>query len=150
MPKTHNRADSEDRTFLYRDERWNRRWANKCVQDLDQIEYTVVDGEIVYVAVLELTRRDFHPTIQDPPKTYFKSILDRYESDMQGRLAVDVAKKLGVDAYIVVFDEDVSRFWVYNLSRSGEFIEYSKDEFFKRLYNLHEHKTQIKLKAKNK
>ena len=54
----------------------------RCVQDIDQLEYTVVDGEIVYVAILEITRRDKHPTIKNPPKSYFESILARYDKDL--------------------------------------------------------------------
>tara|TARA_R100000808_G_C2153477_1_gene163700 strand:+ start:1686 stop:2138 length:453 start_codon:yes stop_codon:yes gene_type:complete len=139
MPKQHNREDTEDRTTLYRDIRWKQAWNSRCVQDLDQIEYSVVDGQIVYVAIIELTRRDNHPTIKNPPPRYFDAILERYDSDMQGRLAVETAKKLGVDAYIVVFDEDVERLWVYNFSkRKGFTREFSKKEYFEWLYAKHE------------
>ena len=49
------------------------------------------------------------------------------------------AKRLGVDAYIVVFNEDASRFWVYNLSKQHGFNnELSREKYFNWLKNLHD------------
>ena len=158
MSKKRNREDIEDRCIAYRDARWglglrdddNQSTPPRCVQDIDQLEYTVVDGEIVYVAILEITRRDKHPTIKNPPKSYFESILARYDKDFQGRCAVQTAKVLGCEAFCVVFDEDMKRLWVYNLSQGFGFNkELSREQYFKWLRNKHEtaikkHKELIK------
>tara|TARA_B100000287_G_C20124655_1_gene579746 strand:- start:85 stop:420 length:336 start_codon:yes stop_codon:yes gene_type:complete len=99
-----------------------------------------VNDEVVHVAVLELTRRDPHPKFKTPPQSYFNSILERFDSDFQGRFAVQTAKKLGVEAYIIVFDADMERLWVYNLSRRVGFKEFSKENYFKWLRAKHDRK----------
>ena len=140
MPKKRNREDAEDRTTLYRDIRWEQSWPSRCCQDLDQVEYSIVNDQVIHVAVLELTRRDPHPKFKTPPQSYFDSILDRFNSDFQGRFAVQTAEKLGVEAYIILFDDDVERLWVYNLSRKIGFKEFSKKEYFIWLKEKHDRK----------
>lgn len=138
MTKQHNREDTEDRTTLYRDIRWKQGWPARCCQDLDQIEYSIVDDEIIYVAVLELTRRDPHPNFKNPPQSYFNSILDRFNSDFQGRFAVRTAEVLGAEAYIILFDDDMERLWVYNLSRKIGFREFTREKYFEWLKSKHD------------
>ena len=140
MTKKRNRQDTEDRTTLYRDARWDQSWPSRCCQDLDQVEYSIVNDEVVHVAVLELTRRDPHPKFKTPPKSYFDSILDRFNSDFQGRFAVQTAERLGVEAYIIVFDADMERLWVYNLTRKIGFKEFTKVGYFNWLRAKHDRK----------
>ena len=147
MTKQHNREDTEDRTTLYRDIRWKQGWPARCCQDVDQVEYSIVDGKVVHVAVLELTRRDPHPKFKTPPQSYFDSILERFNSDFQGRFAVQTAEKLGVEAYIILFDDDVERLWVYNLSREKGFLEFSKEKYFRWLRGKHDRKINEVLRS---
>ena len=144
--KIRNRDDIEDRCATYRDARWELHIREddeayappKLVQDIDQLEYTIVDREIRYVAIIEVTRRDKHPTIKNPPPSYFEAILERYNKDMQGKCAVETAKKLGCEAYIVVFDEDMERLWVYNLNQKRGFEQFNKQEYFQWIKKKHE------------
>ena len=114
---------------------------------MDQVEYSIVDGKVVHVAVLELTRRDPHPKFKTPPQSYFDSILGRFNSDFQGRFAVQTAEKLGVEAYIILFDGDLERFWVYNLSREKGFLEFSKEKYFRWLRGKHDRKINEVLRS---
>ena len=72
MAKKHNREDTEDRSFAYRDARWNLNYG--CAQDVDYVEYKIVNGEIVYVAVLELTLRETPENLPNPPAAYFEQV----------------------------------------------------------------------------
>ena len=137
MAKKHNREDTEDRSFAYRDARWNLNYG--CAQDVDYVEYKIVNGEIVYVAVLELTLRETPENLPNPPAAYFEQVKKRYSTESQGKFTKATAKRLGVDAYIVVFNEDASRFWVYNLSKGYGFNnELSREKYFNWLKNLHD------------
>lgn len=155
MAKGHNRNDIEDRCFLYRDARWKRGLSqnakgetlnndqaslNKCyVQDVDQLEYAIIDDDIIDVAILEITRVDKNDDFPNPTKRYFDAILNRYKKDFQGRRAIDLGKKLNCNAYIVLFKYDMSKLWVYNLSKEKGFKEFNQEEYFSWLKNLHKY-----------
>lgn len=110
--KVAQRPPIEDRLRPYRDWRW--RLGGAYVADLDQVEYAIVDGEVVPVAVLEMTRVDGDRL---PPPSYFESIRSRIMvRDAQGRVAVALAARLGVRAYVVAFRWDCSEFWVCGLT----------------------------------
>jgi len=151
MAKVHNREDIEDRCFAYRDERWRRGAGqslgvslNQCyIQDIDQLEYSIINGKIVYVAILEITRVDKNSKYPNPTKSYFNAILDRYENDFQGKLAVDLGSKLNCDAYIVLFKYNMETLWVYNLSQARGWVEFSQENYFKWLKNKHLEKNKL-------
>ena len=111
--KEHQRADNEDRAAVYR--LWHRKALdNKCVMsDLDAVEWRYIDDQPCPIAVFELTRYDGR---ESPPNTYLASIVERFEHQGQGGLAKEAARLLGCEAWIVLFNNDCSRFWVYNLS----------------------------------
>ena len=137
MAKKHNRDDTEDRTFAYREARWNLNYG--CAQDVDYVEYKIVDRKIVYVAVLELTLRETPEGLYNPPKSYFEQVKRRYSTEAQGKFTKATAERLGVDAYIVVFNEEATRFWVYNLSRGYGFKnELNREKYFGWLKKLHD------------
>ena len=79
MSKKRNREDIEDRCIGYIDVCWglglrdndNQSTLPRCVLDIDQLEYTVVDFEFVYVAILEITRRDKHSMNKEPSEVLF-------------------------------------------------------------------------------
>ena len=136
MAKKHNRTDTEDRSFAYRDARWNLNFG--AVQDVDHIEYKIVNGEVVYVAVLELTLRETPKNLRNPPSSYFERVKKRYLTGSQGKFTIQTAKRLGVDAFIVVFNEDATRFWVYNMSKNYGFNrEINQKQYFDWLKSLH-------------
>jgi len=64
------------------------------------------------------------------------SILRRYERDLQGRVARKVAEMLKTRAYVVLFREGCSEFWVYDLSFNrgwAYFDAHGMESFLKRL-----------------
>jgi len=136
MAKQHNRDDIEDRTFAYKNERRKASFKG-YVQDIDHLEYAIVSNEIIPVAILELTRRDPLPNLPNPPESYFKSILKRYETDAQGKFSKSIAKMLGIEAYITVFGNDMKRIWVYNLSKQIGWKRFSKKDYFSWLERKH-------------
>ena len=129
MGKLRNRDDIEDRTMAYRDLR--RLYKGTYTQDIDQLEYSFYGEEIVLVAILELTRVDYNPNFPNgPTPKYFEKILERFYYDNQARLAVEVAERLGIEAYIVAFDEPLDRFWVYNLSQKRGWKFFNRENYF--------------------
>lgn len=119
-PKAINRADAHiDRTIDYR--KWRRSLAQHMYgTDIDIVEWRVVDGEIKPILVLELTRLD-----EDGPKwlspKYLDAIIHRFtKRDGQGKAITTIAGLIGVDAIIVLFRQDLSEFWLYNLSNPTE------------------------------
>jgi hypothetical protein len=136
MGKKRNRDDIEDRTMAYRDER--REYPYGYTQDVDQLEYSFLGDEIIFVASLELTRVDYNPKYPNgPTPRYFEVILERFYHDCQAKLSVEVADRLGIEAYIVAFSEDVKRFWVYNLSKKQGWKAWTDKQYFKWLENKH-------------
>jgi len=118
--KARQRDDKEDRTIAYRD--WRRTFpkGSPFTTDLDQIEIRRIDGQLQPVAVLELTRTDGTGPVG---QGYLNAITDRfYKRDGQAALAVHLADRLDCKAAIVLFREDLTEFWVFNLSdRDGWF-----------------------------
>jgi hypothetical protein len=123
----------EDRTLDYR--AWHRTWASSCfVSDIDQLEWRMIGGEVTPVALIELTRIDGAP---NPPASYFRAILTRFEErDAQAKAARTFARLLGVTAWIVVYHHDLSNLWVYNLSNSRGWFSMSPTGYQRWLENL--------------
>ncbi len=109
--KAHQRQDTEDRAKAFRD--WHRTLGPKLYAvDIDLLELRKrADGSFGCAAVLEVTRVD-----GDVSDQYLAAILARYDRGLQSIAAPLVAQSLGAKAWIVLFREDCSRFWVYNLS----------------------------------
>ena len=136
--KARQRDDKEDRSLLYRD--WRRETVKKgekkrtCyTSDIDQVEYMIVKGETIPVAILELTRYDFDES--DRPSQswakYLSSILDRYFfRDNQGRFVKTIAGKLGIPAYIILFRHDLAKFWVFDMcDAKALWVHKDQDEY---------------------
>lgn len=111
--KAHQRMDTEWRIKPYSD--WHRTLSKKLLMlDVDFIEWRFRNGELVPVGVMEVTRVDHGKDVND---RYLNAILNRFnERDLQGRAARKVADALGAKAYIVLFRQDCSEFWVYNMT----------------------------------
>lgn len=112
LVKGRQRADSEERTLEYREWRWN--WGKGLyVTDIDQIEYRMDNKRPRFVAILELTRLDGDAR---PPPGYFHAILDRYRKrDAQAKATAEIARRLEVGAYIVLYRWNLVEFWVTDL-----------------------------------
>lgn len=126
--KDKQRSDNEDRCADYRKWRWTFGDGN-YVSDIDHIEWRVIEGEMVPVAIFELSRVD---SDSDVPQTYLEAIIDRYtKRDAQSKFIKQVAASLEVYAYIVVFRADLEKFWVYNLSLSCGWYAMNKTAYEK-------------------
>ena len=115
--KAYQRADTEWRIKPYSD--WHRTLSkNLLMLDVDFIEWRIRDGALVAVGVMEVTRADKDKVVS---QGYLNAIIQRYEErDLQARVARQVAAALRTKAYIVLFREDCSEFWTYNLTdRTG-------------------------------
>src|SRR5689334_14930977 len=111
--KAHQRLDREWRSQPYSE--WHRKLSGDlCMLDVDFIEWRYRNGELVAVGVMEITRVDNGRVVQ---AGYLDAIVRRFEvRDMQAQAARKVAEALGTKAYIVLFREDCSQFWIYNLT----------------------------------
>jgi len=123
--KAHQRTDAENRILPY--SRWHRTLDRSLLMaDVDFIEWRFRNGEIVPVGVMEVTRIDLGRVVNE---NYLNAILQRYNvRDLQGRIARKVAEKMGTKAYIVLFREDCSEFWVYDLTNSIGWDYYNPQE----------------------
>lgn len=119
MTKDFKQTTTEDRADPYK--RWRYRVEQPYVLDVDQIEWR---GDQP-VALLELTRCDSGSVTP----AYLDAIVGRYEADAQGRCARFVAAKLDIKAWIVLFTEDCTHFWVYNLTDRRGWWPLDEDQY---------------------
>jgi hypothetical protein len=89
--------------------------------DVDLIEWRTVNGVFLPVATLEITRvrNLYHESgeLIDVPPSYLDHILQRFEEiGNQAKAARATAYALNVYSYIVLYREDCSEFWVFNLT----------------------------------
>ncbi len=76
------------------------------------------ESEMYAVGVMEVTRVDKGKTVDE---SYKRQVLARYnERDLQGKAARKLAEALNTKAYIVLFREDCSEFWIYDLTSNWE------------------------------
>lgn len=114
MNKPRRLESREDRSLDYRD--WRRTFkSSSYVMDMDQVEYRIVDGEFIPVAVIELTRED-HPPVRSAVALQTAVLHRISEENIQAKALVSMAERLGVNAFLVLFVADLSEFHVYNLS----------------------------------
>ena len=115
---------TEDRIAAYRQWRWDFRSA--YVSDIDQLEWRVIDGKVVPVLLLELTRFDGD---NQPGQGYLDAITARFRRGGQGRAAITFAGMLGVDAVIVLFRYNLEDFWLYNLTIGEGWYHLGRDGY---------------------
>jgi len=131
--KAYQRSDAEWRIKPYSD--WHRTLSSRLLMlDVDFIEWRYRNGELTPVGVMEVTRVDRGRTVD---RHYTDAILQRFEQrDLQARAARKVAEALKTKAYIVLFRQDCSEFWVYNLTDHAGWAHYTPPqmaEFLQRL-----------------
>jgi hypothetical protein len=127
LNKVNQRKDVQDRTAEYR--KW--RWCfgdGKYVNDVDHVEWRMVDGKPKAVAVFELSRVDGNVHV---PDKYLDAVLSRYNKrDGQSAFIKYTAQAFNTHAWIVLFRWDLSEFWVYNLTNnSGWYKNLTKDQY---------------------
>src|SRR5262245_1147423 len=140
--KAHQRSgDAEDRALPYRN--YRRTFAERCattgsglhVNDIDQLEWRMIDGRPVPVAVFELTCLDRTVTVVRPQ--YLAAILDRMQlRDPQAALACEVARRCGVEAWVIAWRIDCSEFWIFNLSINAGWWHLTAPEYRRWIVNL--------------
>ncbi len=118
-------TDSEWRIKPYSD--WHRTLDKSLLMtDIDFVEWRFKGGQLVPVGVMEITRVDNGKEVNDG---YLGAIINRFEQrDIQARTVRYTAKALNTKAYIVLFREDCSEFWVYNLSDRQGWYTYNSIE----------------------
>jgi hypothetical protein len=122
----------EDRSAAYR--AWRRHLGDGMyVLDVDQVEWRHIDGQMVPVATIELTRRDDPGIVDD---VYLETIVDRYKEEFQGFHSIYIAMKLAVFAYLVVYREDLSMYWIYNMSLDKGWRMKTQEEYEEWIRNL--------------
>ena len=124
-----------DRTFAFR--KWRRNIPDPApyTTDVDMIEWVYVDDEPKAVAVLELTRIDYNIKYPTVKPSYLAAIKERYEKG-QEKLACKVAQALDCCAYIVAFKEDLTQFYVCNLTRDKGWRAMSEEGYEQWLRDL--------------
>lgn len=112
--KAYQRSDDEYRAKPYLE--WRRHISGGLyLNDIDSIEWRARDGQLVPVAVIEVTRVDLGKHVSD---RYLASIIERFMvRDKQGYMTKYIADKLGVRAYINLFRQDNSEFWIYSFNQ---------------------------------
>jgi hypothetical protein len=113
--KAYQRSDTENRLKAYSD--WHRTLDRKLyTTDVDFIEWRFVNGILTPVGIMEVTRVDKGKNVDDK---YLNEIIQRFEQrDMQAKAIRKVAACLNTKAYIVLFREDCSEFWIYFITDS--------------------------------
>jgi hypothetical protein len=137
--KAYQREDTEWRAKPYSD--WHRTLDKSLLMtDVDFIEWRFIDGELTAVGVMEVTRVDMGKEVN---QAYLDNIIHRFEvRDFQAKAARHVAEKLGTKVYIILFREDCSEFWTYNLTDKRGWAHYNPQQFEAALKRLGQNQKQ--------
>lgn len=111
--KDYQRDDKEDRAAEYR--LWHRTLSRSCIaSDVDFIEWRKRGGKFIPVAITEITRVDVGKEVTSG---YLERIVYRYnERDIQGYITRYLSEKLEVPAYIILYRQGCTEFWVYSFT----------------------------------
>ena len=131
--KAYQRSDTEWRIKPYSD--WHRTLDRRLLMlDVDFVEWRYRGNDLVAVGVMEVTRVDKGKVVSS---AYLNAIIQRFEErDLQARAARKVAAALKTKAYIVLFREDCSEFWIYNLTDRQGWNYYGAEGMEKFLLSL--------------
>jgi hypothetical protein len=131
--KAYQRNDAEWRIQPYSD--WHRTLPSRLLMvDVDFIEWRYRKGELVPVGVMEVTRVDRGRAVD---ARYLDVIVRRFEQrDLQAVAARKVAEALKTKAYITLFRQDCSEFWVYNLTDRSDWMHHTPQQMSEFLQKL--------------
>ena len=112
MVKARHLKNTTDNTIAFKD--WHRTLSYKCTaQDIDMLEYHITSEGIKFVGVFELTN-----IYSKGGKKVLNDILTRITvRDRHGDVLKEVGKRLSCDAYILVFNDLMEPFWLYDLMK---------------------------------
>ena len=91
----------DDRVMEYR--KWRMGLKVGKVQDIDQLEYKIVDGQVIPLAILELTKVE--GCVIYPERYLYKIEQTRVKQMM---VTTAIARYLNIPAYYVVFEDGVT------------------------------------------
>ena len=131
--KAYQRSDTENRVQQYSD--WHRTLNRSLLMlDVDFIEWRFRNGNLVPVGVMEITRVDSGKIVGIG---YLGAIVQRYEErDIQARAIRYVANALKTKAFIILFREGCTEFWVYDLTEKRGWSYFTLDEYVSFLESL--------------
>ena len=129
--KAYQRTDNEDRSLPYRN--WLRTVStNGFFIDIDFIKWKTINGEILPVAITDLTRCDSETVGQG----YLDAITNRlFIRDQQGKLLETLGRLLKVPVYLILFQKDMQWLHVYSFQKKI-WKEYTPTEWAQFLYEL--------------
>ena len=119
------------------------------VDNLDHIEWRLIDDIPTPVAILELVRVNSPFENEWFASQYQEKILSDFYSDVgmdlrqrTGRpdFVNEMAYRLKVSAYIVLFQNDLSNFWTYDLSEEVGRLDTPSSSYERNHYNESEYK----------
>lgn len=126
--KAYQRSDNEDRSAEYK--LWHRKLSRSCsALDVDFIEWRYRNGSMIPVALTEITRVDIDKEVSI---NYLESIVDRYnERDFQGKATRYLANKLGIPAFIILYKQGCTDFWIYDFTKNSWIGSLSQEDMGK-------------------
>lgn len=92
---------------------FRRSFGAECfVSDLDHVEWRLKKGVPTPVAILELTRLEDSDNFEQVKW----EVLDKFHENVRGEFVIEMGDELRVSVFAVVFEKDLKRFWVGNLT----------------------------------
>lgn len=132
--KARQRSDNVDRAQAYRE--WCRDTGTKgdYMGDIDSVEWRGIGGKLLPVAIIEITMAEKHITVNDK---YLETIIWRVftRDHWQGEMATYAAKALNVRAYLTLYREGCTEFWVYSFARK-EWKHFTPEQYQVFRHNL--------------
>ncbi|PKN12747.1 MAG: hypothetical protein CVU69_05130 [Deltaproteobacteria bacterium HGW-Deltaproteobacteria-4] len=114
--------------------KWHREQGRELyMQDIDCIEYKFINGEVVPLSVNEITMVESGIAVTT---NYLNAIVDRFNRDAQYKVITSIAKILGVEARVVLYREDCTEFWLYNLTKKKGWLERTPEQMKDWLYQF--------------
>ena len=110
--KDQQREDNEDRSIPFR--QWNRRLGGCPCADIDLVHWRKSNGVYRPVLVIEEQRYDYNPEYPNGPNPgYFLSV--RRNRALNDEWCIELHKLLGCPAVFILWREDLSELWSYNI-----------------------------------
>ena len=125
----------EDREALYRQWRMDLRAGH--VQNIDQYEYTIIDDEIIPVAIIELSKAE--SPVQYPDR-YFKKLNSSKGKIVQNNVVRKIAELSNCPAFFVVFDDNFDVLLIQEITGNGKIHSTTPEKWGKFIKSLHQKK----------
>lgn len=142
--KAYQRDDREDRFQSYND--FHRTLhPSLLMTDCDSLEYRIINHDVIPVALVEVTRNDDDRLVG---REYLKAILDRFgRRDTQGKAIRKLAEMAGLPIFLVLFQQELTKLWVFNISKNQGWYLVDRDEYERWLLSLPDSKIRPEMKT---